>query len=66
MEKDTNIGMIGNYYGGLHIVERDGKYTWYITDYDYDDIQEIPKYLYDALLKFQQEDNSKYPILDRQ
>jgi len=49
------IGEICNYYGGLNIVEKDGKYYWWIEDYHESTKQEIPKYLYDALIKFNTE-----------
>lgn len=52
----TTIGKIGNYYGGLHITTLDGKYYWLIQnwDTDFDDMEEweeIPKSLYDELMK---------------
>lgn len=50
MEK--KIKKIKNYYGGLEIKKDHGKYYWGIEDYDGIDYQEIPKYLYDALVKF--------------
>jgi len=52
----TQIGDIGNYYGGLHVFERDGKFYWTIEDWngisfdDYD-IQEISESLYNELIK---------------
>jgi len=46
---------IGNYYGGLEIKEEDEKYYWGIENYDGTGYQEIPKYLYDALVKFRDE-----------
>lgn len=46
------IKKIKNYYGGLEIKKDHGKYYWGIEDYDGIDYQEIPKYLYDALVKF--------------
>lgn len=50
--KTTDIGMIGNYYGGLEVKERNGKYFWSIENYDGHDWEEITKELYDALIKF--------------
>ena len=51
MEK--KIKKIRNFYGGLEIKQgKAGKYYWGIEDYDGIDYQEIPKYLYDALVKF--------------
>lgn len=54
---------IGNYYGNLFTKEQNGKYYWIIENYDtdFDNIeewQEIPKYLYDSLIKFKSESNS--------
>jgi len=46
---------IGNYYGGLEIKEEEGKYFWGIENYDGTDFEEIPKYLYDALIKFSEQ-----------
>ena len=42
---------IGNQYGGLKIKEQDGKYYWTIEDCIGDDWHEIPKTLYDELVK---------------
>ena len=47
------IGSIGNYYGALEVKEEDGKYFWAIADYDGTEWEEIPEYLYAALIKFQ-------------
>ena len=49
------IGEIENYYGGLDIKEEDGKYYWGIEDHFDTEYQEIPKYLYDAMIKFKSE-----------
>lgn len=49
------IGNIGNYYGGLVVKEENDKYYWGIEDWDGTYWDEIPKYLYDALLNYQQE-----------
>ena len=43
---------IGNYYGGLEVKEEDGKYFWGIENWDGTEFEEIPKYLYDSLIKF--------------
>lgn len=52
----VDIGEIGNYYGGLKIGRSDtGGFYWSITDYNGDDWEEIPSYLYDALIRFKQE-----------
>ena len=50
------IGNIGNYYGGLHVKEENGKYYWIIENYctDFSDItewEEISKNLYLELLR---------------
>lgn len=57
MKTQTEIGPIGNYYGGLHLMKQDNKYYWVIENYDtdMDDVEEwheIPKYLYDALIQY--------------
>lgn len=50
------IGSISNYDGHLEVYESGGKYYWYMDDYDIaEDHEEIPKYLYDALVKFETE-----------
>lgn len=61
MERKFNyksIGGIGNYYGGLFIMENEGKYYWLIENYDTDfddllDWTEIDKELYDSLVAYQ-------------
>lgn len=54
------IGDIGNYYGGLHVEKTsDNKYIWGIEDYCDTTYEEIPKYLYDALTKFQNSKNKE-------
>lgn len=50
-----NIGTINNYYGGLEVKVENGKYYWGIDNYEPTVYQEIPKYLYDALVKFEKE-----------
>lgn len=52
------IGTIANYYGGLSVKESYGSYYWSIENYDGDNWEEIPKYLYDSLIQFQSELNS--------
>lgn len=47
------IGEIGNYYGGLKVKEENGKLYWGIKNYDGTEWEVIPKYLYNALLKFE-------------
>jgi len=46
---------ICNYYGSLEIKEEDGKYFWAIENWDGYDWKEIPKYLYDSLKTFQEQ-----------
>lgn len=47
------IGNIGNYYGYLNVKEEDGKFYWSIENYDGFYWEEIPKYLWEALNKFE-------------
>ena len=49
--KEFEMKDVGNYYGGLNVREVDGKYFWAIENYDGTDFEEIPKTLYDELLK---------------
>ena len=56
--KYKDIDGIGNYYGGLFIMENEGKYYWLIENYDtdFDDLSdwtEIDKELYDSLVAYQ-------------
>lgn len=56
--KYKDIDGIGNYYGGLFIMENEGKYYWLIENYDTDfddllDWTEIDKELYDSLVAYQ-------------
>ena len=51
---------IGNFYGGLTIKEEEGKYYWIIEDhstnfFDISEWDEIPKTLYDELIKYNNE-----------
>lgn len=53
-----SIGEIGNYYGGLFVMEHDGKYYWTIEDYStsFDDLScwsEISKELYSSLMSYE-------------
>lgn len=53
------IGNIENYYGGLFVMEHDGKYYWIIENFDTDfqsleDWEEIDKELYDSLIAYQE------------
>lgn len=52
------VGEISNYYGGLFIMENEGKYYWLIENYntDFDDLSdwsEIDKELYDSLVAYE-------------
>lgn len=52
----TQIGNISNYYGGLNVMEKGGKYYWLIENYDtnFNDLrewEEISKSLYNQLIK---------------
>ena len=50
--KTYEFSVIGNAYGGLNFTEINKKYYWYIENYDENKYQEIPKSLFDELLKF--------------
>ena len=52
MSGERDIGGIGNYYGCLTVEERGGKYFWSIENWCGHDWEEIPKSLYDELIKF--------------
>jgi hypothetical protein len=57
MENYKRIGEISNYYGGLYVMESEGKYYWMIENYDTDfdkleDWSEIDKDLYDSLIAY--------------
>jgi hypothetical protein len=49
---EREIGNIGNYYGGLSVKEEDGKYFWSIENWDGHGWEEIPKSLYDELVRY--------------
>lgn len=58
--ESRSVGDIGNYYGGLWVAEHEGRYWWMIENYDafpgdFKFYDEIPKYLYDALVKYEEE-----------
>jgi hypothetical protein len=49
------VGNISNYYGGLYVMQNEGRYYWIIENYntDFDDLtrwHEIEKELYDCLI----------------
>lgn len=54
-DNQRDIDGVGNYYGGLSIAEAEGNYWWTIEDWDGQKWEPIPKYLYDALNKYQDE-----------
>ena len=47
------IGGIGNYYGSLHIRVGNGVHQWGIENYNGFFWEDIPKSLYDEMVKFQ-------------
>lgn len=49
----TEIGGIGNAYGGLSVKAEDGKFFWSIENFDGDNWEEIPKTLYDSLMRYE-------------
>ena len=62
-----SIGTIRNYYGGLHVTKKDGKYYWIIQDYsteldELDDWEECDKKLYDALIAYENRRNRRKKI----
>ena len=61
-----SIGEVYNYYGGIWVYKKGDKCYWFIENHDTDmdnidmeDVEEIPPYLYDALIKFEDEDKRK-------
>lgn len=58
LEMLRDIGKIGNYYGGLRIKREDGRCYWSIENWDGENWYEIPQYLFDALLRHEEERNS--------
>ena len=48
--EDTFIGEIGNYYGGLVVKCENGVPMWSITNYDGDHWEEMPVYVYKAMI----------------
>lgn len=42
-----------NCYGSLKIKKKSNKYFWSIEDWNSNEWEEIPKYLYNALIKFE-------------
>jgi hypothetical protein len=59
MEKITEIGDIGNHIGGLSVKKEDGKFYWSIETRFGDAWREIPEYLYQTLVKYENERKRK-------
>jgi len=54
LSNQREIGEIDNEYGGLEVKEENGAYYWCIEDcFNRFDWKEIPKSLYDELMKHQ-------------
>lgn len=53
MGEEIEIGKIANFYGGLVVKNVEGKYFWAIDGHDSYGWEEIPKTLYDEIIKFQ-------------
>lgn len=51
---ERTIGTIGNYYGALSVKEAVGTYFWGIEDCSGTSWEEIPKSLYDELVRFEE------------
>jgi hypothetical protein len=49
------IGGVGNQYGNLKVKREDGKFAWSIENWDGDESEEIPEYLFAALNRFEDE-----------
>jgi hypothetical protein len=49
------VGEVWNYYGGISVKQEGGAYFWAIDDWDGLTWREIPKYLFDALNRHQDE-----------
>ena len=66
MSKPSNmmgIGTIGKYYGNLQVARDDeGRFFWGIEDHDGCEWEQIPKSLYDELVKFEE---SQRPTADK-
>lgn len=50
-----NIGTLSNYYGRVAVEQNGGKYYWTLDNWDSPAKEEIPEYLYKALVKFELE-----------
>ncbi len=51
---------VGNFYGGLIVSARGDRFYWGIENWDGTRFWEIPKYLYDALCKH--DDEQRNPV----
>lgn len=51
------VGTLDNYYGHIEIKEENNKYYWELDCHSGTNREEIPKYLYDSLMKFEKERN---------
>lgn len=54
MENERRIGSIANFYGGLFVKEHEGKCYWSIEDHSDRSWEEIPRSLFDELIKFEE------------
>jgi len=61
MKGSKKIGTIGNYYGDLRIYAKGPKFYWYIENYDDDNPEEIPEYLYETLVRYENERHKQTP-----
>lgn len=52
---EVEIGEVGNYYGCLTVKKENGKFYWCVENWDGFHWDEIPEYLYEALMKFERE-----------
>ena len=55
------IGGVGNQYGSLKVKREDGKFAWSIQNWDGDECEEIPEYLFAALNRFEDEIEGRQP-----
>lgn len=55
-EKITNIGPV-NYYGGLRVMEKDGKFYWDCENYDMAHWDEISESSYRKLIEVENLEN---------
>ena len=54
-QEQFKVGKIYNYYGNLNVKVEEGRAYWSIEDYSGFEWQEIPDYLYEALVRFEGE-----------